>query len=55
VVDTDAGHGMASTKLQPNRERTDQLAVFYWRIGKAVINSDHSKFTRALVCEDATS
>ncbi len=34
LVDTDAGHGMGSTKLQRDRERADQLAFFYWQIGK---------------------
>jgi len=34
LVDTDAGHGMGSTKLQCDRERADQLAFFYWQIGK---------------------
>jgi prolyl oligopeptidase len=34
LVDTDAGHGMGSTKLQRDRERADQLAFLYWQIGK---------------------
>jgi len=34
LVDTDAGHGVGSTKLQRDRERADQLAFFYWQIGK---------------------
>lgn len=35
LVDFDAGHGMGSTKAQRDRELADQLAFFYWRIGKA--------------------
>jgi len=34
LVDTDAGHGMGSTKTQRDRERADQLAFLYWQIGK---------------------
>ncbi|HEY1710522.1 MAG TPA: prolyl oligopeptidase family serine peptidase [Rhizomicrobium sp.] len=35
LVDPDAGHGMGSTKLQRDREQADELAFFYWQIGKA--------------------
>ena len=34
LVDSDAGHGMGSTKLQRDRELADQLAFLYWQIGK---------------------
>ena len=34
LVDFDAGHGMGSTKAQRDREMADQMAFFYWQIGK---------------------
>ena len=34
-VDFDAGHGVGSTRAQRDWETTDQLAFFYWQIGKA--------------------
>lgn len=34
LVDADAGHGMGSTKAQRDREIADQLAFFYWQIGR---------------------
>jgi prolyl oligopeptidase len=34
LVDFDAGHGMGSTKAQRDRELADQLAFFYWQMGK---------------------
>ncbi len=33
-VDFDAGHGIGSTRAQRDWETTDQLAFFYWQIGK---------------------
>ena len=33
-VDFDAGHGVGSTKAQRDRELADQMAFFYWQIGK---------------------
>jgi prolyl oligopeptidase len=33
-VDFDAGHGVGSTRAQRDWETTDQLAFFYWQIGK---------------------
>jgi prolyl oligopeptidase len=33
-VDFDAGHGIGSTKAQRDAETADQLAFFYWQIGK---------------------
>jgi len=33
LVDSDAGHGMGSTKLQRDREVADELAFLYWQIG----------------------
>jgi prolyl oligopeptidase len=33
-VDFDAGHGVGSTRNQRDWESTDQLAFFYWQIGK---------------------
>jgi prolyl oligopeptidase len=35
LVDTDAGHGQGSTKLQRDRQLADQLAFLYWQTGKA--------------------
>jgi prolyl oligopeptidase len=35
LVDFDAGHGMGSTKSQRDQETADQMAFFYWQIGKA--------------------
>jgi prolyl oligopeptidase len=34
LVDFDAGHGIGSTKSQRDRELADQMAFFYWQIGK---------------------
>jgi prolyl oligopeptidase len=34
LVDFDAGHGMGSTKAQRDQELADQMAFFYWQIGK---------------------
>jgi prolyl oligopeptidase len=34
LVDFDAGHGMGSTKAQRDQETADQMAFFYWQIGK---------------------
>jgi prolyl oligopeptidase len=34
LVDFDAGHGMGSTKAQRDKEMADQMAFFYWQIGK---------------------
>jgi prolyl oligopeptidase len=34
LVDFDAGHGMGSTKQQRDREMADQMAFFYWQIGR---------------------
>jgi prolyl oligopeptidase len=34
LVDFDAGHGMGSTKTQRDKEMADQLAFFYWQIGR---------------------
>ena len=33
-VDFDAGHGFGSTKSQRDAEMADQMAFFYWQIGK---------------------
>jgi len=33
LVDTDAGHGIGSTKQQRDRETADLLAFLYWQIG----------------------
>jgi prolyl oligopeptidase len=33
-VDFDAGHGIGSTRAQRDWETTDQLAFFYWQMGK---------------------
>ena len=33
-VDFDAGHGIGSTRVQRDWETTDQLAFFYWQIGR---------------------
>jgi prolyl oligopeptidase len=33
-VDFDAGHGVGSTRAQRDWETTDQLAFFYWQMGK---------------------
>ena len=33
-VDFDAGHGIGSTKSQRDRELADEMAFFYWQIGK---------------------
>ena len=35
LVDFDAGHGIGSTKSQRDRELADEMAFFYWQIGKA--------------------
>ena len=35
LADFDAGHGMGSTKAQKDKEMADQMAFFYWQIGKA--------------------
>ena len=34
LVDFDAGHGIGSAKSQRDRELADQMAFFYWQIGK---------------------
>jgi prolyl oligopeptidase len=34
LVDFDAGHGMGSTKAQRDQELADQMAFFYWQIGR---------------------
>lgn len=34
LVDFDAGHGMGSSKTQRDKEIADQMAFFYWQIGK---------------------
>jgi prolyl oligopeptidase len=34
LVDTDAGHGQGSTRLQRDRQLADQLAFLYWQTGK---------------------
>ena len=34
LVDFDAGHGIGSTKSQRDRELADEMAFFYWQIGK---------------------
>jgi prolyl oligopeptidase len=34
LVDFDAGHGMGSTKEQRDKEMADQMAFFYWQIGR---------------------
>ena len=34
LVDFDAGHGIGSTKAQRDREIADEMAFFYWQIGK---------------------
>jgi prolyl oligopeptidase len=34
LVDFDAGHGVGSSKSQRDRELADQLAFFYWQMGK---------------------
>ncbi len=34
LVDFDAGHGMGSTKAQRDQETADQMAFFYWQIGR---------------------
>jgi prolyl oligopeptidase len=35
LVDFGAGHGMGSTRSQRDQEFADQLAFFYWQIGRA--------------------
>jgi prolyl oligopeptidase len=34
LVDTDAGHGQGSTRLQRDRQLADQLAFLYWQTGR---------------------
>jgi prolyl oligopeptidase len=34
LVDFDAGHGMGSSKTQRDKETADQMAFFYWQVGK---------------------
>jgi prolyl oligopeptidase len=33
-VDFEAGHGFGSTRSQRDAEMADQMAFFYWQIGK---------------------
>jgi prolyl oligopeptidase len=34
LVDFNAGHGMGSTKAQRDQEMADQMAFFYWQLGR---------------------
>jgi prolyl oligopeptidase len=40
-VDFDAGHGFGSTKSQRDGETADQMAFFYWQIGKTGYQPTH--------------